>query len=185
MWLGPYIENVSGLGTKNQVITRAVLPLFFFHCSPGRRATVLFPLFMNVRDEDTTFRSVAMLYFGVQNKERSAHVLLPLFFHVASKERTSTVLLPFFYSKNLKTDAVQAGLFPLFAFGRSKETTWATTPLGFFYKDEKATRAAASRPRMVWRSPARIGPSSRRWIETPSSGRATDGAQTPVRFRRL
>jgi hypothetical protein len=143
LWLGPYIENVSGLGTKNQVITRAVLPLFFFHCSPGRRATVLFPLFMNVRDEDTTFRSVAMLYFGVQNKERSAHVLLPLFFHVASKERTSTVLLPFFYSKNLKTDSVQAGLLPLFAFGRSKETTWATTPLGFFYKDEKATRAAA------------------------------------------
>ena len=26
---------------------------------------------------------------------------------------------------------------PLFAFGKSKDATWATTPLGFFYKDEK------------------------------------------------
>ena len=143
LWLGPYIENVTGLGTKDQVITRAVLPLFFFHCSPGRRATVLFPLFMNVRDQDTTFRSVAMLYYGLKTPERTAHVLLPLLFHVRSQERTSTVLLPFFYTKNHKTNAVSAGLLPLFAFGKSKETTWATTPLGFFYKDEKATRAAA------------------------------------------
>ena len=143
VWVGPYVETVRGLGTREQVINRAVLPLYFFHCSPGRRASVLFPLFADVKDKDTEFRQIALLYYGVKTPERTAHVLLPLFFHVRSPERTSTVLLPFFYSKNEKTGGVSAGLLPLFAFGKSKEATWATTPLGFFYKDEKATRAAA------------------------------------------
>ena len=142
-WLGPYVEHASGLGTREQTVTRAFLPLFFSYCGPGRRASVLFPLFMNVQDKDTTFRQIALLYYGVKTPERTAHVLLPLFFHVRDRERTTTVLMPFFYSKNQKTEAVSAGLLPLFAFGKSKETTWATTPLGFFYRDQKATRAAA------------------------------------------
>jgi hypothetical protein len=110
-WLGPYVEHASGLGTREQTVTRAFLPLFFSYCGPGRRASVLFPLFMNVQDKDTTFRQIALLYYGVKTPERTAHVLLPLFFHVRDQERTTTVLLPFFYSKNQKTEAVSGGPF--------------------------------------------------------------------------
>lgn len=140
-WVGPYVETVRSMGKLEQVINRAVLPLFFFHCSQGRRATVLFPLFANIQDKDLTFRQVGPVYFGVRTKTLKADLVLPLFFSVRTPTRNTTALLPFFYSSH--AGGVAAGLLPLFAFGKSKEATWATTPLGFFYKDEKVTRAAA------------------------------------------
>lgn len=141
-WIGPYVETVRSLGQKEQTISRMVFPLFYHHCSQNRRATVLFPIFADVRDKDLTFQ-MGLLYFGVRSPERKVHVFLPLFLHAQTANRTTTVLLPFFYSRNKQTSAVSTGFLPLFAFGRSKETTWATTPLGFFYRDQTATRAAA------------------------------------------
>lgn len=130
--VGPFFETVGAPGRREQSITRAVLPLFFFHCSPGRRATVLFPLFMQIREEQTTFRSVALLYYGVQRPQSSTHVLFPLLFLSRGPQSSTTVFGPFFYHRDREKGRVAVGLLPLFGYGRSKTSVTLATPLGFY-----------------------------------------------------
>ena len=143
--VGPFVETVSALGRPEQSLTRAFLPLFYFHCSPGRRATVLFPLFMQVREEQTTFRSLAMLYYGVQGPKTQAHVLFPIFWFLKGEKTTTTVAGPLFYHRDRgDKDTLALGLFPLFGYGRDKQRTAWATPAGFYVHDREKdhTRAA-------------------------------------------
>lgn len=139
--IGPYVETVASPGKPDQAITRMFFPLFFFHCSPERRATVLFPLFMQVREEHTTFRSLALLYYGVnvdrgEGKSLRAHAFLPLLFlSVREPGRSTTVLGPFFHHRNEKTGGMAVGILPLFAYGHTPEKTAFMTPLGFYQKN--------------------------------------------------
>ena len=40
--IGPYVETVGNPGQPGQSISRALFPLYYFHCSPGRRAPSFF-----------------------------------------------------------------------------------------------------------------------------------------------
>ncbi|HNN94708.1 MAG TPA: hypothetical protein PKI03_20670, partial [Pseudomonadota bacterium] len=98
--IGPYVETVGNPGQPGQSISRALFPLYYFHCSPGRRALVLFPVYADIRDENTSFRSVLWLYYGVKRGELSSHTVLPLFYSVRGPGRSTTVVLPFFHHKD-------------------------------------------------------------------------------------
>ena len=142
--VGPYVETVSHLGQPDQSLSRALFPLFFFHCSPGRRATVLFPLYAHVRDEDVSVRSVLWLYYGVQSGETSAHAVLPLFLSVRAPGRSTTVLLPFFHHRNEKSGALAFGLLPLFGYGRDVTQTLFASPVGFYHHDHVQDRVRSA-----------------------------------------
>ena len=142
--IGPFVETVSALGRREQSITRAVLPLFYFHCSPGRRATVLFPLFLNIKEEQTTFRSVGLLYYSLQKPESSAHVLFPLLWVMRSVRSSTTVFGPLFYHHNLDKNRVAVGLLPLFGYVRSKEAVTFATPLGFYHHNYESGRTRSA-----------------------------------------
>lgn len=133
--IGPYVETVSAPGRPEQTINRAVFPLFFFHCSPGRRATVLFPLFMQVNEEKTMFRSVLLLYYRVKTEDTSVHALLPLFFSMRAPGRSTTVVGPIFHHKNEKTGTLAFGVLPLFGFKRDLESTLLVTPIGAYQRN--------------------------------------------------
>jgi len=130
--IGPFFETVYAPGRREQSITRAVLPLFYFHCSPGRRATVLFPLFMQIQEEKTTFRSVALLYYGLQKPQSSTHVIFPLLWFVRGPRTSTTVVGPFFYHHDRDKTTMAVGLLPLFGFGRTRDSVTLGTPLGFY-----------------------------------------------------
>jgi len=152
LFVGPYVETVAAPGRAEQAVTRVLFPFYYFHCSPGRRATVLFPLFMQVQEEQTTFRSVALLYYGVDIRSSGqgqealrAHAFLPLlFFSLRSPSRSTTVLGPFFHHRNDKTGSLAVGLLPLFGYARDVEKTELITPLGFYYRNhvKERTRSA-------------------------------------------
>ena len=132
---GPFIEHATGIGTPQQSVSRAVLPLYFFHCSPGRRAHVLFPLFMQVQEEKTTFRTVGLLYYGVRRPELSADVLFPLIWSIRGPRRNTTVLGPLFYHRDDEAQSRAVGLIPLFGYGRDKERTAFISPIGFYHRN--------------------------------------------------
>ena len=151
--IGPYVETVASPGKPEQAITRMLFPLYFFHCSPERRATVVFPLFMQVREERTTFRSLALLYYGVtiekgpgqEGGPLRAHAFLPLlFFSLRAPGRSTTVLGPLFHHREEKTGTLAVGLLPLFGYGRTPEHTAFVTPLGFYERNnvKEHTRSA-------------------------------------------
>lgn len=149
--IGPYVENVSAPGRPEQGVTRLLFPLYFFHCSPGRRATVLFPLFMQVREEQTTFRSALFLYYGVETKGNQgeaslrAHAFLPLlFFSLRAPGRSTTVLGPFFHHRNDKDGELSFGLLPLFGYRRNLEQTMLATPIGFYQRDHIKERSRSA-----------------------------------------
>lgn len=138
--VGPYVETVGNPGQPDQSLSRALFPLYYFHCSPGHRALVLFPLYAQVREGDTSFRSVLWLYYGVKRGEVSAHAVLPLFYSVRGPGRSTTVLLPFFHHRDDKKGELAFGAFPLFGYGRDVSQTLLATPLGFYHHDQVKDR---------------------------------------------
>jgi hypothetical protein len=137
LFIGPYVETVASPGQPEQAVTRMFFPLYYFHCSPGNRAAVLFPLFIKVREEQRSFLSVLLLYYGVDinHGETRAHALLPLFFSLRSPGRSTTVFLPFFHSRNDKTSTLVFGLLPLFGYGQDLEHNVLVTPIGFYQRN--------------------------------------------------
>ncbi len=146
LFIGPYVENVTAPGQPEQSITRVLFPLFFFHCSADRKATVLFPFFMQIREEKTTFRSVLLLYNSVNlnQGETRAHVLLPLFFALRTPSRSTTVVGPFFHHRDEKSGSRAVGLLPLFAYGRDVDRTVLATPIGFYQNNHITGRTRSA-----------------------------------------
>lgn len=133
--IGPYVETVGQPGKPDQSISRVLFPLYYFHCSPGRRALVLFPLYADIRDENTSFRSVLWLYYGIKQGETSSHAVLPLFYAARGPGRSTTVLLPFFHHRNDSKGELAVGVLPLFGYGRDVSQSLLATPLGFYHHD--------------------------------------------------
>lgn len=134
--IGPYVETVAAPGQPEQAISRMLLPFYFFHCSPGRRAQVLFPLYMNIQDETIRFRSIAMLYYGIRGKETAVDALFPLFLSVRTPQRRTTLVGPFFHHKNTQTETMAVGLFPLFGYGQTISRRVFVSPLGFYDRND-------------------------------------------------
>ena len=62
--VGPY-AYFDRSGPEGRTTTHALLPIALFHRAPGRSAQVIFPLFLQAREDQTTVRSVALLYWGL------------------------------------------------------------------------------------------------------------------------
>ncbi|MDW8280095.1 MAG: hypothetical protein RMK29_00195 [Myxococcales bacterium] len=137
--LGPYgyVRRQSPAGAWT---AHALWPIAFFHRSPGRSADVLFPLFLQAREEGMTVRSIGLLYWGVSRPGLVAHALFPLLLHVGVERGSTTVVATAFYHRRQQGDRRAWGLLPLFAWGHDERTTVVATPLGFFYRDRKEER---------------------------------------------
>lgn len=144
LFIGPFIEHATGIGTPQQSVSRAFLPLYFFHCSPGRRAHVLFPLFMSVQEEQSKFLSLGLLYYGVRKPGLSADVVLPLVLSLRRPTGSTTVLGPLFFHRDSEKQGLAFGLFPLFGYGRDKDRTTFVSPLGFYHRNHETGRARSA-----------------------------------------
>lgn len=124
---------------RKQATTHLLFPLGAVHRAPGYEVTVQFPFFWRVKEGDQTDTTVFPFYWRSRSPRRAVDLVFPLVLRAKTEVATTTIVGPL-YLRARRDGGRQAGLFPLFAYGKSvkdgKASSWFGAPLVYWDKSE-------------------------------------------------
>jgi len=135
--VGPYVYRRND---ETGARTHALFPLFIKHDAPDYHVVVQFPFFWRVHDGKEIDTTIFPLYFRVRSPERQIDsVPLLGILHANTTVASTTIAGPFWWRAR-RDGGRQAGLFPLFAYGRvqkdERSSSWLGMPGAFWMRND-------------------------------------------------